>query len=121
MQAPTTTTEATPMMIPTRVSSDRSLWARIDERAMRSASTREVDSMADATPRTGAGSRRSEGQAGLDEQRALVAGELDGGADLHGLRRLAQGLLQGLERDLRALGAQEQEVHAAGQVGGRPG
>ena len=36
--APTTTTEATPMMMPISVSSERSLWARMDWKAMPTAS-----------------------------------------------------------------------------------
>jgi hypothetical protein len=48
MQAPTTTTEATPMMMPIKVRKDRSLWARIDETAIRRASMTEVESMSRA-------------------------------------------------------------------------
>jgi len=38
MAAPTTTTEETPMMMPIRVRKARSLWAKIDWRAIPTAS-----------------------------------------------------------------------------------
>ena len=38
IEAPTTTTDATPMMIPIRVRNERSLWAKIDRSAILAAS-----------------------------------------------------------------------------------